>query len=99
MRKILIAAMLVAAFVVPASAQERHRIRAGTVTAIDDAGKTFSCHWRTADWTYRTADKTVFLLGKKTGSFSDLKVGAAVKVNYHVVGKEWIADTVVISAN
>jgi hypothetical protein len=97
MRKILIAAMLSAAFVVPANAQERHGIR-GTVTAIDDAGKTFSCHWRTADWTYRTADKTVFRIGKKTGSFSDLKVGAAVKVDFHLVGKDRIADTVVIGA-
>ena len=92
MRRILIAAMLAAAIVVPANAQEHHRIRAGTVTAIDDAG------WRAADWTYRTADTTVFRVGKRTGSFSDLKVGAAVKVDFHLVGKERIADTVVIGA-
>jgi hypothetical protein len=90
--------LLAAAFVVPANAQERHRSKAGTVTAIDDAGRTFSCHWKTVDWTYGTADKTVFRVGKKTGSFSDLKVGATVKVNYHLVGNERIADRVVISA-
>ncbi len=98
MRKILMAAMLSAAFAIPAMAQERHGIR-GPVTAVDDAGKTFSCHWKTADWTYRTADKTVFRVGKKTGSFSDLKVGAAVKVDFHLVGKDRIADMVVIGAD
>jgi hypothetical protein len=97
MRKILLAAMLSAVFAFPANAQGRHGIR-GTVTAIDDAGKSFSCRWRTADWTYRTADKTVFRVGRRTGSFSDLKVGAAVKVDFHLVGKDRIADTVVIGA-
>jgi hypothetical protein len=71
-------------------------IRHGTVTTIDDAGKTFGCHWQTGDWTYRTTDKTVFRVGRKAGSWSDLKVGETVQVTYHAFDTESMADLVVV---
>src|ERR1700681_1593732 len=38
-----------------ASAQEvKHRKPGGTVTAVDDAAKTFTCHWKTKEWTFKT---------------------------------------------
>ena len=45
------------------------------MTYVDDFGETFSRHWKTGDWTYKTSDKTAFRLGCKKAAFSDLKVG------------------------
>jgi hypothetical protein len=71
----------------------------GVVTAIDNAGKTFTCHWRTSDWTYRTDDRTVFRMGRGAGSWSDLKVGETVQVDSHVETNGQVADLVTISAS
>jgi hypothetical protein len=60
---------------------------------IDEWVKTFGCHWKTSDWTYKTTDNTDFFIGKKAAAFSDLKTGETVRVTYHVVDKVWIADT------
>jgi hypothetical protein len=90
------AALLSAASVVPPA--KAIGPRTGVVTAVNEGSKSFNCHWKTKDWTYITREETVFLVGKKTGGFSDLKVGAIVRVNYHLVGKDQVADRVVISA-
>jgi hypothetical protein len=96
MRKALMAAILAAGFAVPASAESKVSLR-GIVTAVDNGAKTFVCHWKTSDWTYKTTAKTVFHLAKKPADFSDLKAGQTVQVKYHVVGKDWIADRVAIT--
>jgi Domain of unknown function (DUF5666) len=95
MRRILMVAVLSMAFAVPASAA--HSIR-GVVTAMDDAGKTFTCHWQTSDWTYKTTAKTAFRVGHKAASWSDLKVGETVQVSYHKHGGDRVADQVTITA-
>jgi len=92
-------AMLSSAF----AAQDPNRI----VTAVDDAAKTFSCQAKAGEpsWTYKTTGKTVFrMAGKRVrlsyiwqkGSFSDLKVGDVVTVQYHLDGKDRIAERVAI---
>ena len=60
---------------------------------IDEWAKTFGCHWKTSDWTYKTTDNTNFFIGKKAAAFSGLKTGETARVTYHVVDKVWIADT------
>jgi hypothetical protein len=90
MRKALIVAVLSAAFVVSATAKEQR----GAILSVDDAGKTFICHWGANDWTYKTTDKTAFRVRGKNASWSDLKVGVRVNVGYHLVGKERVADWV-----
>ena len=60
---------------------------------IGEWAKTFGCHWKTSDWTYKTTDNTNFFIGKKAAAFSGLKTGEAARVTYHVVDKVWIADT------
>lgn len=97
MRKILLAVTLATAFVAQASTRPRP-IVGGTVTGVNDAGKSFNCHWQTRDWSYQTTPKTAFLVGKKNASFADLKVGDTVQVKYHVAGKDRIADRVIITA-
>jgi hypothetical protein len=92
MRKVLIAAVLSAAFLAPATAKEQR----GTITAVDDAAKTFVCQWGKKDWTYKTTDKTGFRIRGKDGTWSDLKTGARVNVGYHVVGEERVADWIVV---
>lgn len=97
MRKILLAVTLATAFVAAASARPPP-ISGGTITAVNDAGRSFNCHWQTADWSYQTNAKTTFRVGTKNASFADLKIGDTVQVKYHVAGKDRIADRVVITA-
>jgi len=93
MRKIALAVLVSTALAAPASA-----IDAGVVTAVDSAARTFTCHWKTTDSTYQTTEKTVFRIGRKAGSWSDLKVGETVQVSYHRQGQDRIADRVTIAA-
>jgi len=97
MRKVLMAAVLAMGFAVPVTGEAKVFTRSGIVTAVDNGAKTFGCHWKTSDWTYKTTAKTVFHLAKKPAGFSDLKAGQTVQVKYHVVGKDWIADGVAIT--
>jgi hypothetical protein len=94
MRKLVIAAALSAAFMNGAYALEQ----GGTIVSVDEASKTFTCHWGVMDKTYKTTDKTVFRVGQKDGTWSDLKVGAGIHVSYHPVGDERVAYRVEITA-
>jgi len=99
MRKILLVAMLTAAVAAPASAL---LVIGGTVTAVDNTAKTITCHGRASvtgqigDFTYKTTDKTIFRVGKKQGSFADLKVGETISVRFHPQGDDRILDRVTI---
>src|ERR1700743_3719440 len=53
----------------------------GTITAIDDAGRTFTCIRRgRRTRTYHATDGTQYRVGAEPASWSDLKVGAVVQV-------------------
>jgi hypothetical protein len=107
MYKMLIATVLSLLVLTPAlAAQDPNRI----VTAVDEVGKTFNCHAKAGEpsWTYRTTNKTVFRAAKKRvrlsyvwnkGSFSELKVGDIVTVQYHLSGNDRIAERVAIYPN
>ena len=73
----------------------------GTVSAVNGAEKTFTCHWKSLDSTYRATDKTAYYWGvedpKRTAAWKDLKVGSEITVTYHVHGKERVADKVEIN--
>jgi len=92
MRKVLIAAAFSAVFAVGANALEQ----GGTIVSVDEAGKSFTCHWGVMDKTYKTTDKTGFRIHGKSGTWSDLKTGVRVNVGYHLVGKDRVADWVTI---
>jgi len=103
MRKLLVAAMLTAAFVAPANADffGMGVMMGGAIIAVDAAGKSFTCHRQTGDWSARTTGKTVFRLGrhgKKKATFADLKIGETIALTYHTVKHEYVADRVVIKA-
>jgi hypothetical protein len=98
MRKISVVALILFAIAVMASSQERVKIRGGVVTSVDDAAKTFTCKWKTGEWTFKTTDKTDYWIGETKGSWADVKVGAEVKVTSHLDGKDHVADKVQIKA-
>jgi len=85
------------------AAQDPNRI----VTTVDEAAKTFSCRAKSGgpSWSYRTTGKTVYrTAGERVrlkyiwykGSFSEIKVGIIVTVQYHLVGGNRIAERVSI---
>jgi hypothetical protein len=94
MRKIWIAAAAAVLLAGGANALEQ----GGTIVSVDEATKSFTCHWGVMDKTYKTTDKTVFRVGQKDGDWSDLKVGATVYVGYHPVGEDRVAYKIEIKA-
>jgi hypothetical protein len=66
----------------------------GTVTARDDADRTFTAARRHRAWTYHVTDKTRFVVGGAEGSWSDVKVGTRVQVRWHRAGSQRVADIV-----
>jgi hypothetical protein len=70
----------------------------GTVTARDDAARTFTAVRRGRASTYQVTDKTRFVVGGAPGSWWDVRVGAAVQVRWHRAGHQRVADIVGIRA-
>jgi hypothetical protein len=73
----------------PAGANSLKQERSATVPTVDADAKTFGCHWRVCDLTYKVTNSTAFRVGKKNASFDDLKAGESVRVTYHLVDKDW----------
>jgi hypothetical protein len=103
MRKLLtVSLVLCLAISLAAGAQtagKAHVKLRGTVTVVDAAAKTFTCHWKTGDMTFKTTDKTQYWKGGKEGSWADLKTGDTVSVGYHDEGADHVAETVRIAAS
>src|SRR5689334_22409824 len=70
----------------------------GTVTARDDAARTFTVVRRGRASTYQVTDKTRFVVGGVQGSWWDVRVGTAVQVRWHRAGSHRVADIVGIRA-
>ena len=105
MRKALIA-MTRAAFAIVAPAFAAFAPNR-TVTAIDGLAKTFACQADAGEpsYTYKTTAKTIYRVSGRRirltwlwnkGSFSDIKVGEIVSVQFHLSGGERVADRVAI---
>jgi hypothetical protein len=70
----------------------------GTVTARDDAARTFTAVRRGRASTYHVTDKTRFVSGGAQASWPDVKVGTRVQVRWHRAGVQRVADIVGIRA-
>ena len=70
----------------------------GTVTARDDAARTFTAVRRGRPSTYHVTDKTRFVVAGAQGSWSDVRVGTVVQVRWHRAGHQRVADIVGIRA-
>jgi len=70
----------------------------GTVTARDDAARTFTAVRRGRASTYQVTDKTRFVVAGAQGSWWDVKVGTRVQVRWHRAGVQRVADIVGIRA-
>lgn len=66
----------------------------GTVTARDDAARTFTAARRNRAWTYQVTDKTRFAIDGAQGSWWDVRVGTVVQVRWHRAGNQRVADIV-----
>ena len=77
------------------------------VTAVDYAARTFSCRAKPGEpsHTYNTTRKTIIRhRGRRVrfshlwnkGSFSEIKVGDIITVQYHTAGGDRIADRVAV---
>ena len=105
MSKLLMAVVLaIVTTVSPASAAfDPNRI----VTAVDHAAKTFGCQAEPGarSYTYKTTSKTkIRISGNRVrltylwdrGSFSAIKLGEIITVQYHMEGTDRIAERVII---
>jgi hypothetical protein len=72
----------------------------GTVTARDEAARTFTAarRGRGRASTYQVTDKTRFVVGGTQGSWSDVRVGTHVQVRWRRAGDQRVADVVGIRA-
>lgn len=95
MRKTLLAAAFSATFAMTADVSAAEQ-KTGTIVGLDPATKTFICQWGGEDRTYKTTGKTVFRVGTKNGSWSDLQMGERVNILYRVVDNDRVADRVTI---
>jgi hypothetical protein len=95
MPKMLVLAIASIIFGMTADAEAAQR-KTGTIVSLDESTKTFICHWGGENRAYKTTDKTVFRVGPKNGTWSDLKMGERVNILYRVVGKDRVADRVTI---
>jgi hypothetical protein len=84
----------------------------GTVTKVDQKARTFTVHWTTKavshhgmasgyagtsrERTFKTTDKTTYLVGSAKGSWSDIQTGVLVNVKAHAQGSDRVADVVQI---
>jgi hypothetical protein len=77
------------------------------VTAVDYVARTFSCRAKPGEpsYTYNTTRKTIIRHGRRRvrfshlwnkGSFSEIKAGDIITVQYHTVGGDRIADRVAV---
>jgi hypothetical protein len=61
----------------------------GSVASVDATAKSFVVHPATgADVTLKVNDKTTYWVGKKKGTWDDVKVGANVRSSYHPDGTD-----------
>lgn len=95
MRKMLVVALACITLGMTADAWAAQR-KTGTIVSLDEATKTFVCQWGGENRAYKTSDQTVFRVGTKSGTWSDLKLGERVNILYRLVGKDRVADRVTI---
>ena len=66
----------------------------GTVSARDDAARTFTSVRRKVTRTYHVTDNTRYLVGSGQGSWWDLRAGAVVAVKWRNVRGQRVAEVV-----
>ncbi len=73
------------------------------VTDVDYMARTVSCHAKAGEpsYTYKTTEKTVVRISGKRprqsrADFSQIKVGEVITVQYHLEGRDRIAERIAI---
>jgi len=95
MRKIVLTAILCAAFAASAYAQQSGPMKQdGRVTLVDRGGKAFSAQWYAGSATYRTTPNTAIMAGSAPTSFAAIRAGARAQIDYHREGTTNVADRI-----
>jgi hypothetical protein len=72
-------------------------MQGGSVIAVDQKTRSFTCRLKTGkDWNCKTTEKTMFMVGKTKGSWSDIRKGVMVECIFHHEGQAAVADSVQI---
>ena len=86
--KTALAILLCSMLTLPARADA---ISGGKITSVNTEGASITLTKKRKHWTFRITDKTVFRVGEKTGTLSDLKTGQPVKVEFQRQGASFTA--------
>jgi len=96
MRKIVLLSLCAFALASPALADQTD----GKVAFVDRAGKAFNVGTaptiQLSSPAFKATPQTIYMMGAAPTSFDAVKVGVPVRVNYHVVGSDAIADQILI---
>jgi hypothetical protein len=81
--KMVLATAVCGTLTLPANAEA---ISGGKITSVNPERASFTYAKRKKRWTFRITDKTVFQVGEKIGSLSDVKTGQPAKVEFQRQG-------------
>jgi hypothetical protein len=72
--------------------------RTATVTSVNAAAGTFTATWPGGGRVFKTTARTIFWLGKRQVSMSELRPGVTVVIRAHEEGPDRVADHVQIQS-
>ena len=82
------------AAVANAAPQSIHKV--GAVVSVDREGKSLTVESGFKNSIYKTTDHTIFLVGTAPTNWRAVKIGEKVGINYHLDGRNQVADAVEI---
>jgi hypothetical protein len=88
------AVMIGLAAVANAAPQSIHKD--GAVVSVDREGKSLTVESGFKNSIYKTTDHTIFLFGTAPTNWGAVKIGEKVGINYHLDGRNQVADEVEI---
>jgi hypothetical protein len=83
-------------FAVVANAAPQSLHKDGAVVQVDRAGKSLTVQSGFGNSIYKTTDHTMFLVGTAPTNWAAVKIGEKVGINYHLNGRNQVADEVEI---
>ena len=96
MRKTFWATVMMIGFAAVANAASPSMHKDGTVLTVDREGKSLTVQSGFSNSTYRTTDRTTFRVGTAPSTWTAVKIGEKVGINYHLNGRTPVADEVAI---
>jgi hypothetical protein len=96
MGKTFWATAVMVGFAAVANAAPQSIHKDGAVVSVDREGKSLTVQSGFKNSIYKTTDHTMFLVGTAPTNWGAVKIGEKVGINYHLDGRNQIADEVEI---